>query len=355
MRSAAALVLILAWLAPGEARACSGRHTGMFERAERARYVALTRALPRGLRVEESLVGRARSFRIRPDAACPPIPRPGHRGLVLAEARVLDSDTEYVEDPSAAQVAAVRRFVATPDADARRRVLVDLATGTDPVVARDAVHLLGMRPALLRDVTEVERRRLIATVEGADAHVHLPALALVLARLHDLAAVEPLLARFDDADRMTAALGTALQLLTMHRQPEERFDDVFDERLRWTSIRRHYSPLLSDLASGPTLAQVVRRHWRPWLEAHRGADRAALWTNAFHERGLRVPDRDDPEALARTMVRAPDGVLRAAALDRCEQLVGRPLAPYRWDPGGVSNEHWDERAAACRAAARSGQ
>lgn len=349
VRTVAALALLAAALAPSPASACSSRYRGLLERADGARHVALTRGLRAGLRVEESLVGRARSFRIRGDAACPPDPRAGRPGIVFADHRRLDSDQQYVEEPSPGQVEAVRRFVATAgDLDARRRLLVELATDDEPAVARDAVHLLGMRPALLRAVTADERRRLIATVPSADAHVQLDALALVLARLHDLDAVAPLLARFDE--RGGAALGASLQLLTMHRQPMARFDDVFEEGERWASFRRRHLPV-AGIASGPTFAEAVARHWRPWLEAHAGLDEAALWANAFAERGQRVPDRDDPAALARTMLRAPDAVLRAAALDRCEQLVGRPLSPYRWGASGVPRWQWRERAEACRASA----
>lgn len=349
----ASLALASALASAAPARACSSRYVGLFERAEAARYVAVTRGLANGLRVEESLRGDARSFGVRRDAACPPHPRPRERGLVFASTRRLDAEGDYVVDPTAAQVEAVRAFVAAADDEARRQLLVRHAAGADASLALDAVHLLGMRPALLRAITPEERARLVGSIATADPRLHLGALALVLARLHAVEAVEPLVARLEDRGPL-AEVGLAVQLLTLHREPLAGAPDTESESERWATWRQRQVRALQMPWLEPVEppADAIREFWRAWLETHRGFDPAALWTAAFRERGLRAPDRDDPEALARTMTRAPDDVLRTAALDRCEQLVGRPLSPYRYEAGGIPRWLWAERADACRAAAR---
>jgi hypothetical protein len=350
---AAGVLCCLALADAPAAHACSVTEIGYFAMADEASWVAVGRIVPGGMKPDELLAGtlRRRVLRVRaghPSSTCTPRMRRSRPGLVFlyADATLVGSYTGYVESPGPDLLTALRRYLGATDDAGRRAVLVEYATGMGTLAHHAALNL-AERVDLLRSMPPSERARLVAAVPTADA-ANVPSLALVLARLHAIEAVGPLVARAGHV-RYVEQVTMPLQLLTNHRQ--ELGVERASESERWYAWRRalDHRSLAARSTGGPQIdsSQVAAEHWARWLDAHRGMNDGAIVAAGFRERGVSVPDLVDPRALASAIRTGPDALTRTFAWDRCELFWSRRLAPMQFSASGTAEHLWPAIASAC--------
>jgi hypothetical protein len=330
-------------------------HAGVFGLADQASWVAVGRIVPGGMKPDEMIAGALpagrRVLRVRaghPRSTCTPRMSRTRPGLVFlyADATLVGSYTGYVDNPGPDLLIALRRYLGAPDDAGRRAVLVDYASGMG-TLANDAAIRLAERVDLLRSMPPSERARLVAAVATADAP-NVPSLALVLARLHAVEAVGPLVARAGHV-QYVEQVAMPLQLLTNHRQ--ELGVARARESERWYGWRMALDDggLVESITGRrvPEPSQVVTQHWTGWLAANRTRDPDDAIAAGFRERSVPLPDLVDPRSLALAIRAGPDSLTRTVAWNRCELFWGRRLAPMPFSSGGTAEHLWPAIAGAC--------
>lgn len=349
------VLCVLAVADPTPAHACSVTHVGVFGLADQASWVAVGRIVPGGMKPDEMIAGnlprRRRVLRVRaghPRNTCTPRMSRTRPGLVFlyADATLVGSYTGYVDNPGPDLLTALRRYLGAPDDAGRRAVLVEYASGMG-TLAGDAAIRLAERVDLLRSMPPSERARLVAAVATADAP-NVPSLALVLARLHAVEAVGPLVARAGHV-QYVEQVTMPLQLLTNHRQ--DLGVERGSEGERWYAWRTalHHDALVARITGRPDVdpAALAIEHWTFWLGRHRATDPDAIALAGFRERGVPVRELVDPRALAAAIRVGPDPLTRTFAWDRCELFWGRRLGPMPFSANGTAAHLWPAIASAC--------
>jgi hypothetical protein len=328
----AALMFLLMWaLAPRVARACAPENTSLFEQLDRAQYVAVGRVSGRSLRAAEVFVGEGRAARIQEQRrqACPVAIQRSHRALFIldADGNFVADQASYIVDPSDALLALVRGYAGV-NAAARRAVLIrGIIDGTPQ--AESAALYLATHPAIIDATTPDERAQLVGAIRSAPAPLLEP-LALVFARLHERAAVAPLVARVFDTDR-PERIAMLLEIATAHRVELGGHDAPFESD-RWVRWRRRQAELSSDFDP----YAWIMSYWTAWLLRNEPMELSA--------------EASTPANLAAAMRTGATAMTRILALERCERVRAQTIGENftRW-AFGVAPQRWESFAVACEA------
>lgn len=332
-RLAALLFILASVFVPRAVQACAPPETSLFEQLDGARYVAVGRVTGRSLRAAEVFVGSARTARVASQrrAECPVAIQTGRRALFIlnGEGDFVADTASYVVDPSDALLTLVRTFAGGNDA-ARRAVLIQALVEGAPQADAAALYLVN-HPAMIAAVTSEERAQLVAAIRDVPAP-RLESYALVLARVHERAAVAPLVARVVDTER-PERIAMLLEIMTTHRVELGGHDAPFESD-RWVRWRRRSAEASDDFDP----YAWIMNYWTAWLARNEPMELSS--------------EAAIPANLAATMRTGTTAMARIVALERCERVRGQSIAENfaRW-AFGVAPQRWESHAQACEASA----
>ncbi len=353
-RVAATLVAMSLVLQPSSVNACMTAHVDVFTQADRAAGIAIVQTdtgysdKNGRVRVLEHIRGDENdSYFINISS----LPKPGDDSLpirldmcgsamlkgarylafvdekgrelnILNESLIRLDRSAGVPDPEGAKMLmAVRRWVASTDANEKIKMLTDMVSHVSSYsVGKDAALHLFTNPAVLARATPEERSRLIAAMTAARHFKNRNnKLEWAMVRVHDQEALPYFLGRL--VKTKSKLLISMIELLTNHLEPT-------GEKIYPPSRITAYSNRLRSWKSGQREPVELRDYvsrWLRWYANQAEVSREQMILKGFRERGLTVKSLDDRAGLAAVLTAETDLVARLVALDLCEQTLGRNL------------------------------
>jgi hypothetical protein len=318
------------------ASACSMRFVSIFEQASQAEVIAIGRARRDGVAVLQVIKGYPSPGAVLPivfgNTSCSPRLSPGERVLVFTRGdrlvahyqsavRLSARGKQPPRIDEATLQAELAPWIAATTPDAKAQILGRLLQEPQEHLAFDAGFYLAEHPELLAAVTPALRQGLTQALRTRLDRRTMP-LSMVLARLHEPAAIPVLIDLIGSPDHGDSAAGS-LEVLTNHHEPGYELENA-----------------LMDEAPA-----VVQGRWRAWAAARQGVSGEELVRRGFSERGGAIDGSS--AALARAVLTGPDLLTRAVAFEQCERAAGRSLFGFFNYSSGVADEFWATLARAC--------